>query len=87
MKTEEYELKQNSKVHDRTRKRLEEEEQIRARLDRMNYDSKNEINAKDKRIDFLESEIDRLRDDRNEHRAYSQQLYEQLWANEEYGLH
>eukprot|EP00434_Breviolum_minutum_P033236 symbB.v1.2.029410.t1/scaffold3211.1/size107887/2 len=30
---------------------------------------------------------DRLRDDRNEHRAYSQELYEQLWENEEYGAH
>ena len=78
LKTEEYELKQNSKVHDRTRKNDLEEEQIRVRLDRMNYDSKNEMKEKDKRIEFLESKTDRLRDDRNEHRAYSQQLYEQL---------
>ena len=41
----------------------------------------------DKRIEFLASENDRLRDDRNEHRAYSQELYEQLWENEEYGTY
>ena len=34
-------------------------------------------------IGFLESEADRLRDDRNEQRAYSQQLYEELWENGE----
>ena len=86
LKTEEYEMKQNSKVHDRTRKKLEEEEQIRARLDRINYQSKNEMEQRDKRIEFLESENDRLRDDRNEHKAYSQELFEQLWESEEYGL-
>lgn len=47
--------------------KLEEEEQIRARLDRVNYYSKNEMERRDKRIEFLESENDRLRDDRNEH--------------------
>jgi len=87
LKGEEFEVKQNSKVLDRTRKKLEEEEQIRARLDRINYYSKNEMEERDIRIEFLESENDRLRDDRNEHRAYSQELYEQLWENEEYGAH
>ena len=65
----------------------EEEDQIRARLDKINYQSKNEMEQMDKRIEFLASESDRLRDDRNEHKAYSQELYEQLWENEEYGTH
>ena len=54
------------------RKQLEEENNIRMRLDEMRSDSKNEINEMNERIAFLESEAERLRDDRNEHRAYSQ---------------
>lgn len=38
-----------------------------------------------KRIKGLESDTDRLRDDQNEQKACSQQLYEELWENEEYG--
>jgi len=87
LKTEEYIMNQSSKIHERTRKKLEEEDQIRARLDKINYQSKNETEQMDKKIEFLASENDRLRDDRNEHRAYSQELYEQLWENEECGAH
>ena len=54
---------------------------------RLNYQSKHEMEQKDKRIEFLASENDRLRDDRNEHRAYSQELYVQLVENEEYGTY
>ena len=39
---------------------------------------------KDKKIEYLESETERLRDDRNEQREYCQQLYEELWGAEEY---
>lgn len=43
------------------------------------------MDEKDKRIEFLEPDTDRLRDDQNEQKACSQQLYEELWENEEYG--
>ena len=74
MKIQEYEAEKSMKVSDRLRKKLEEEEQ-----------AKSSVNDKSKsEIEFLESETERLRDDRNEHKAYSQQLYEELWASEEY---
>ena len=87
LKGEEFGAKQNAKVLDRVRKRLEEEDQIRSRLDWINKESKNEMTQRDKRIEYLESEVDRLRDDRNEQRTYNQDLYEQLWEYEEYGAH
>ena len=80
MKVQEYEAEKNMKANDRIRKKLEKEEQAQSRLGKMH-------DEKDKRIEFLESETDRLRDDRNEHKAYSQQLYEELWASEDYGKH
>ena len=51
-----------------------------SRISNTNNDSKSEIG-------YLESETERLRDDRNEHKAYSQQLYEELWTSEENGRH
>ena len=42
---------------------------------------------KDRKIEYLESETERLRDDRNEQREYCQQLYEELWGSEEYPEH
>ena len=87
LNSEEYKAKQNSRVLDRTQMQLEQEEQIRSRLDQMNRESKDEMSRKDERIAYLTSENDRLRDDRNEHKAYSQELYEELWNHEEYGLY
>ena len=87
LNSEEHRAKQNSRVLDRTQAQLEQEEQIRSRLDQINRDSKNEMNQKDERIAYLSSENDRLRDDRNEQRAYSQELYEELWNHEEYGTY
>ena len=66
LNSEEYRAKQNSRVLDRTQAQLEQEEQIRSRLDQINRDSKDEMNQKDERIAYLSSENDRLRDDRNE---------------------
>ena len=83
LNSEEYKAKQNSRVLDRTQMQLEQEEQIRSRLDQMNRESKDEMSRKDERIAYLTSENDRLRDDRNEHKAYSQELYEELWNHEE----
>ena len=87
LNSEEYRAKQNSRVLDKTQAQLEQEEQIRSRLDKINRDSKDEMNQKDERIAYLSSENDRLRDDRNEQRAYSQELYEELWNHEEYGTY
>ena len=78
MKIQESEVEKSMKANDRLRKKLEEEEQARSRLGSLHNESKSEV-------EFLESETDRLRDDRNEHKAYSQQLYEELWASEDYG--
>lgn len=50
LNSEEYDAKQNIRVLDRTRKKLQEEEQIRSRLDKINHDSKDEMNQRDKRI-------------------------------------
>ena len=68
------------KASERLRMKLEQEEQIVSRMSNTNNDSKSEIG-------YLESETERLRDDRNEHKAYSQQLYEELWTSEENGRH
>ena len=87
MKVQEFEVEKSTKVNDRLRKKLEEEEQARSRIGNLYSEYKSEINEKDKRIEFLEADTDRLRDDRNEHKAYSQQLYEELWASEGYGRH
>ena len=87
LNSEEYRAKQNSRVLDKTQAQLEQEEHIRSRLDKINRDSKDEMNQKDERIAYLSSENDRLRDDRNEQRAYSQELYEELWNHEEYGTY
>ena len=46
-----------------------------------------ELEEQEKKVEFLESETDRLRDDRNEHKGYCQQLYEELWGNEEHEGH
>ena len=81
MNAQKHENQKNKVVEDRLRRRMEEENNIRMRLDEMHHESKNEIHDKDERIAFLESETDRLREDRNEHWAYSQQLYEELWEN------
>ena len=87
LKGEEFDAKQNAIVLERVRRRLEEEDQIRSRLDRKNRESKDEMAQRDEQIEYLESEVDRLRDDRNERRTYNQDLYEQLWEYEEYGAH
>ena len=80
-------IEPNKTVENKTQAQLEQEEQIRSRLDKINRDSKDEMNQKDERIAYLSSENDRLRDDRNEQRAYSQELYEELWNHEEYGTY
>ena len=49
-----------------------------------NRESEKELREKERKIEYLESEIERLRDDRNEQRGYCQQLYEELWESEEY---
>ena len=57
-------------------------------VERMNKESNQELREKEKRIEFLESETERLREDRNEQRGYCQQLYEELyWGNEEHEGH
>ena len=56
MKVQEYEAEKCMKVNERIRKRLEEEEQIRSRLDNMYSESKSELRERDKKIEFLESE-------------------------------
>ena len=43
----------------------------------------NEAAGKNEKVEFLESEVDRLRNDRNEQSAYCQQLYETLEGQEE----
>ena len=45
------------------------------------------MNEKDRWVEFLEPGTDRLRDDRNEHKAYCQQLHEELREIEEYAHH
>ena len=80
MKIQEYEAEKSMKASERLRMKLEQEEQIVSRMSNTNNDSKSEIG-------YLESETERLRDDRNEHKAYSQQLYEELWTSEESGRH
>ena len=57
-------------------------------VERMNKESNQELKEKEKKIEFLESETERLREDRNEQRGYCQQLYEELyWGNEEHEGH
>ena len=56
MKVQEYEAEKCMKVNERIRKRLEEEEQIRSRLDNMYSESKSELRERDKKIEFLEAE-------------------------------
>ena len=80
MKIQEFEAEKSMKASERLRMKLEQEEQIVSRMSNTNNDSKSEIG-------YLESETERLRDDRNEHKAYSQQLYEELWTSEENGRH
>ena len=54
-------------------------------IEYMNRESNQELKERDKKIKFLESETDRLREDRNEYHGYCQQLYEELnWGNEGY---
>ena len=45
---------------------------------------KEEIKRNDEKYAFLESEIERIRDDRDEQKAYCQRLYETSEENEEY---
>eukprot|EP00434_Breviolum_minutum_P043336 symbB.v1.2.038622.t1/scaffold6087.1/size21029/2 len=52
--------------------------------ERNEKESEKKLREKDRRIEYLESETERLRDDRNEQRDYCQQLYEELWGTEEY---
>ena len=54
---------------------------------RNNRGSEKELQEKDRQIEYLESETDRLRDDRNEQREFCQLLYEELWGSEEYPEH
>ena len=85
MRVQEHEVEKGLKINERSRKRLEEEEQIKSMLDNMYSESNSELRERNKRIEFLESETDSLRDDRNEHKACSQQLLEELWDYEEHG--
>ena len=55
--------------------------------ERNDKESEKKLREKEKKIEFLESETERLRDDRNEQREYCQQLYEELWGGEEYPEH
>lgn len=72
MVSEKHEVKLKEEAAERANKKLVEEE-------RANIKSSKELEEKNKRIEYLESETDRLRDDRNEHKAYCQQPYEELW--------
>lgn len=71
LRAKEHEAERDERGLNRVRKRLEDEEKRRQQSD-------SGLNEKDKRIEFLESETDRLRDDRNKHKAYCQQLHEEL---------
>ena len=55
--------------------------------ERNDKESEKKLREKERKIEFLESETERLRDDRNEQREYCQELYEELWGNEEYPEH
>ena len=70
----------NERNKDKFLKELSEQE-------RANQKSNREIEEQNKKVEHLESETERLRDDRNEHKAYCQQLYEELWGNGGYGEH
>ena len=48
--------------------------------ERKDKESEKELREKGRKIEYLESETERLRDDRNEQREYCQQLYEELWG-------
>ena len=55
--------------------------------ERNDKESEKKLREKERKIEYLESETERLRDDRNEQREYCQELYEELWGNEEYPEH
>ena len=55
--------------------------------ERNDKESEKKLREKERKIEYLESETERLRDDRNEQREYCQQLYEELWGTEEYPEH
>ena len=76
LRVEESEAKNNEKP-------LEDAEHRRDETDKNWPEARPELRERDRKVAFLESETHRLRDDRNERKAHSQQLYEELWENEE----
>ena len=59
----------------------EESEKKRVNSEKMYGESGTKLTSKNDEIKFLESENERLRQDRNEHRDYCQQLYEEMMEN------
>ncbi len=77
-----YENQKMKMIEDRLRKRIHEENAENQRIYEMRDKSRSEVHELDEKVAFLESETDRLRGGRDEYWAYSQELYEELWENE-----